>query len=112
MTLESHLRDALRRESPPTGFASRVMDRIAEEEMRSQASPSGRSTHRRWRAVAASLMLATLLGGYSAHRIAEQRRIEGEQARDQVLLAMRITGEKMRYAQQEVRSIGTRHSND
>jgi hypothetical protein len=58
-----------------------------------------------WRAAAASLTLAAILGGYATHRVAEHRR--GERAKEQVLTAMRIAGEKVRYAQQEVRGIGT-----
>ena len=45
------------------------------------------------------------LGGYATHRVVEHRR--GERAKEQVLTAMRIAGEKVRYAQQEVRAIGT-----
>ena len=58
-----------------------------------------------WRAAAASVTLAVLLGGYATHRVVEHRR--GERAKEQVLTAMRIAGEKVRYAQQEVRGIGT-----
>ena len=46
----------------------------------------------------------TNLGGWAAHTIHERR--EGERAREQVLLALKIAGEKVRYAQQEVRQIG------
>jgi hypothetical protein len=56
-------------------------------------------------AVAASVTLTALLGGWAAHTVHERR--EGERARDQVLLALKIAGEKVRYAQQEVRTIGT-----
>ncbi|MFP5247440.1 MAG: hypothetical protein ACLGH0_12165 [Thermoanaerobaculia bacterium] len=96
MNLENDLRRALRRESPAPGFAGRVLDRIERAE-----------TRRRpvwWRAAAASVTLAVLLGGYATHRVAEQRR--GERAKEQLLTAMRIAGEKVRYAQQEVRQIG------
>ena len=58
-----------------------------------------------WRAAAASVALATLLGGYTTWRVVEHRR--GERAREQVLQAMRIASEKVHYAQQEVRGIGT-----
>lgn len=112
MNFDRDLREALRPESPPPGFAARVMERIAQEETRIDDVSAVRPGYPRWRAAAASALLAVLLGGYSAHRVAEHRRIEGERARDQVLLAMRITGEKIRYAQQEVRAIGTVDSND
>ncbi|HYC62347.1 MAG TPA: hypothetical protein VEK79_22535 [Thermoanaerobaculia bacterium] len=98
MTLENDLKRALRREAPAPGFANRVMERIA----RQQAPP-----HRPmwWRAAAASVTLAAILGGYATHKVVEHRR--GEHAKEQVLMAMRIAGEKVAYAQQEVRAIGT-----
>lgn len=98
MNLENDLKRALRRERPPAGFAGRVMQRI----------DAGARPHRRpvwWRAAAASVTLGLLLGGYATHKAAEHRR--GEQAKEQVLEAMRIASEKMQYAKQEVREIGS-----
>ena len=97
MTLERDLKNALRRESPPDGFASRVLQRIEREQ-----APKPK---RWWRAVAASLTLTAVLGGWAAKEVHDRR--EGERAREQVLLALKIAGEKVRYAQQEVRAIGT-----
>lgn len=97
MNLENDLRRALRRESPPAGFSSRVLSRI-EAEANRPARP------RWWRAAAASVTLAVILGGYATHKVVEHRR--GELAKEQVLTAMRIAGEKVRYAKQEVREIG------
>jgi hypothetical protein len=57
-----------------------------------------------WRNVAASLTLTAVLGGWAAHSVYERRQAEGERAREQVLLALRIAGEKVRYAQHEVGS--------
>jgi hypothetical protein len=123
MTLENDLKRALRRQAPPSGFASRVMQRIDSEVPRSDSGSSeflgesspeelrgtrGNPRNSRpvwWRAAAASVTLAVLLGGYATHRVVEHRR--GERAKEQVLTAMRIAGEKVRYAQQEVRGIGT-----
>jgi hypothetical protein len=101
MSLEEHLKIALQRESPAPGFASRVMQRIERE----------RAPKRQWwRAVAASLTLTVLIGGGVAYED-HQRRVreirEGEHAKEQVLLALRIAGEKVRYAQSEVRNIGS-----
>jgi hypothetical protein len=97
MNLEHDLKRALRRESPPAGFASRVMQRIEADQPRKRPVW--------WRAAAASVTLGLLLGGYATHKAVEYRR--GEHAKQQVLEAMRITSEKMRYARQEVRSIGS-----
>lgn len=94
---EDDLKRVLRRQAPAPGFAGRVLQRIEEED-----HPKRRPVW--WRAAAASVTLAVILGGYATHRVVEHRR--GEHAKEQVLTAMRIAGEKVRYAQQEVRSIG------
>ena len=107
MNLEQDLRRALRRESPAPGFASRVLQRIEEEERGVRPSTTHASP-RWWRAAAASLTLTAVLGGWAAHEVHERRVREGERARDQVLLALRIAGEKVRYAQSEVRDIGSK----
>lgn len=99
MNLEDDLRRALRRESPAPGFASRVLQRIETDRV-----PKRRQW---WRAVAASLTLTVLLGGWGAVQIHRQRVREGERAKEQVLTALRIAGEKVRYAQSEVRTIGS-----
>lgn len=99
MNLERDLERVLRRRAPAPGFASRVMLRIDEQEKRPRPA--------RWRAVAASLTLVVLLGGYATHRVLEYR--EGERAKEQVLLAMRITSEKVSMARNEVRDIGSHH---
>jgi len=97
MNLENDLRRVLRRESPPAGFAGRVLERIERE--------PARKPRAWWHAAAASVTLAAVLGGYGAYRVAEHRR--GEFAKEQVLTAMRIAGEKVKYAQEEVRAIGS-----
>lgn len=98
MNLENDLKRALRRESPPAGFSSRVLERIARDE-----APK----RKWWRAVAASLTLTAILGAWGAREMHQRR--EGERAKEQVLLALRIAGEKVRYAQDEVRHIGSHH---
>jgi hypothetical protein len=99
MNLEHDLRTALRRESPAPGFAGRVMARLERDDARQYRKPVW------WRAAAASVALALLLGGYGTHKYVEHQR--GERAREQVLEAMRIAGEKVRIAQKEVHRIGT-----
>ena len=99
MNLEDDLKHALRRESPPPGFASRVMQRIEQRE-----SPKRRQW---WRAVAASLTLTALVGGGFAYQGHQRRVREGEHAKELVLRALHIAGEKVRYAQHEVRTIGS-----
>jgi len=98
MKIEHELRRALRRERPPEGFAARVTAAAKAEERERRGPVRG------WRAVAASIALIATVGGWAAYR--EHERQEGIRARDQVLLALHIAGEKVRYAQHEVRDIG------
>ncbi len=97
MDIERELQSALRRKSPDAGFSSRLMERIKMEDRRPLLSP--RAGHR-WRAVAAAGLLTVVLGGWTVHEIAEQR--QGERARDEVLLALRITSAKLKEAQSHV----------
>lgn len=105
MNLENDLQRALRRESPAPGFAHRVLQRIEAEGRQSCLPERQTRSSVLHRAAAASVALTLLLGGYATHKAIEYRR--GELAKEQVLTAMRIAGEKVRYARQEVREIGT-----
>jgi hypothetical protein len=107
MNLENDLKRALRPESPPPGLASRVMANIERNGAAGSQPAGGLRVHRStwWRAAAASVTLAAVLGGYTVHHVRTVR--EGERAKEQVLQAMKIAGEKVRYAQQEVRGIGS-----
>lgn len=96
MDLDRELRRALARKSPAPGFAGRVLNRIEREQ-----APGWRN--RRSLSAAASLALVAILGAWGMHRHAQ-----GERAREQVLLAMRIAGTKVHAAQEHVREIGTR----
>lgn len=98
MHFEQELGRALQRESPAPGLASRVLNKI-------ESAPPRRARTRGWHAVAATLMLLAMGGGWAMHHEMERR--AGERARDQALLALRIAGAKVRYAQEEVRSIGS-----
>jgi hypothetical protein len=90
--LEEELRAALQPIHAPSGFANRV---VARSQM---LPPAGalpfperrRGFHpaMRW-GIAAVLLLAIGFGGFFEHQ--RQRRIAGEQARQQVLLALHIT---------------------
>jgi hypothetical protein len=89
--LDRVLRSALRPIPAPEGFADRVLARAEE----SPADGSSAFRRRpgfhpllRW-SIAAVLLLAIGIGGFTAHQ--RERRVAGERARDQVLLALRIT---------------------
>jgi hypothetical protein len=96
---DSDLRDQLRARPAPLGFADRVMARVAATDRAPRRAhfPFARPLWR-WAAVAA-LVAVTVLGGLEHDR---QQRIAGERAREQVLLALRITGTTLRQVQQKV----------
>ena len=102
MNLERELKDALERKSPPPGFAESVMKKIRQE---GQAPLPVRHANR-WRAVAAATLLTAVIGGWAAHQAAERR--EGERAKEEVLLALRITSEKLSDAREHVNEIGSK----
>ena len=92
--LEKRLRESLRPVEPPSGFANRVMTRI---------EAGARPSSRRWRptfwlpvALAASAILAVLV----VHE--HHKREEGLQARQQLMEALRVTGEKLDLAYRAV----------
>ena len=82
---EDDLKLALRRVDPPVGFEGRVLARLYERE-----SP------RPWRftawAAAAGLAFASF-AGVAIYQYQQQRR--AIEARDQLLLALRVTGQKL-----------------
>jgi hypothetical protein len=91
---EKELREQLQTRSAPPGFADRVMARVsAKRPPRFLWQPLWR-----WAAVAAVLAV-TVLGGMEHER---QQRIAGERAREQVILALRITGTTLHQVQDKV----------
>ena len=87
--LEPRLREALRRQDPPEGFAERVLQRA-------QRSPRRRSPPR-WLLAASILTVLVPLGwGYRAYEA--HRRAEAERAQAQLALALRITSQKLNLA--------------
>lgn len=94
--LERELREALRVRDAPAGFAARVVERVDGKHGRKRQplrliglnAPIIKGAFVRW-AIAASLLVAVAAGGYSRHE--RMQRQAGERARQQVLLALRIT---------------------
>ena len=85
---EGMLQEAMQRQEAPLGLKQRVLARARERR---------RATQRPWwrvhlvQRVAATLLLAAVCGGYAVyHQQAEERR-KGEEARAQVITALRIT---------------------
>lgn len=93
--LERDLGEALRREDPPQGFAERVLAAAA-------ARTAARRRTARWALAAAACLLTTAgIEQYRDHR----ERVRGEAAKDQVMLALRITGAKLEAIQAKVLQI-------
>lgn len=87
--LETRLREALRRQAPPEGFAERVLERAQRIPRRRRPSP--------WLMAASLLGLLVPMGwGYHAHQV--HRRAEAERAQAQLLLALQITHQKLDLA--------------
>ena len=94
---EKELREALQARPAPAGFTGRVMRRIEDRKPGRGWSFLWQPAWR-WAAVAV-LVSITLLGGLEHQR---EQRIAGERARQQVLLALRITGTTLNHVQQRV----------
>jgi hypothetical protein len=94
--LDDELRVALKRGDPPPGFAGRVLARAESRRARGW-----------WPAAAAAVLL--LAGGLEFER--ERRmRIDGELAKKQVVLAIRIASTKLQVLKEKIHGIdSTRH---
>lgn len=101
--LEDELRQALRREEPPAGFAERVAARAAQQKEREPwwAALVGALSRPPWRWATALAMCLLILAGVTYQR-ERQRRAEGERAKEQLLLALQITSNKLQMAQEHV----------
>jgi hypothetical protein len=102
--LDEALRKALRREDPGPAFTAQVLARAAAE----------RAKRRWWAALAAGPMrwaaagaLATLLvvGGTIEHYREQRVREQGQAAKQQLMLALRIAGGKLNFARQKVQEL-------
>jgi hypothetical protein len=103
MNLEDELRSALRRREPSPDFTARVLARVAAGSVSPAPRPGfSRPVTRFVAAMAAALLLAVGSLGY--------REYQGQRAKSQVLLALRITASKLNKAQKKVQMI-THRSN-
>ncbi len=98
---EDQLREALRPGEVPAGFANRVLAKLPE----AYPLPLPRMPYRRVAVWAAAVLVTagTITGVQWEH--ARQERARGEQAREKVMLALRIAGTKLNKAQSHVRDI-------
>lgn len=122
-SLEKSLQQALRREEPPSGFAERVLARVAELSA-SDAVPCTESpgwkkrwpwdawaslqTGRGWAVTVAGIVLLLVAAGLDQREQTREQISLQEQihARDQALYALRLTGEKIGPAQRVLAQFG------
>jgi len=92
---ERKLRMAIAHREAPLGLKSRV---LAQARERRQAQ---RGRLWIWQRVAATLVVAAVLGGFAEYRHIEEQR-KGKAAREQVLTALRITSRTMGRVQERL----------
>ena len=104
--LEKQLRTALRRCDPPAGFADRVMAQVRRDaDCESQRKSAFWWRPRfRWAAIPA-LALVLVLGFWFRGYEQRQQEKEALAAKQQVMLALRITGSKLRMAKEKVKAV-------
>jgi hypothetical protein len=106
--LERQLKDALRRCDPPANFANRVLARVAVENDQSARRARSRFLPWNWPALRWGVVAAILcLAAGTGYRIRERRVEEAEAmaAKRQVMIALHITGAKLRIVQQRVKAV-------
>lgn len=95
--MESELREAFERLPAPQSLKRKVMERRWRERA---ARRHGRIVV--WQRLAASVVLAAAVGGALAWREAEERR-RGEEAKQQVFTALRITHHALKQMNEHLR---------
>jgi hypothetical protein len=111
--IENQLRRALRPVEPPAGFAERVMRALPERRAPASVVPLPRHAVPApgpWRrfstpaALAASLLMAVLLGQHLAMQRLEAEQRTGLAASRELMQALRVTSQKLDLAWQAVQS--------
>lgn len=100
--LEQQLREALRPLEPPGGFAARVAARLESER---RGWPRWQPLRQWVPAALAASVLASVLLGYGWEL---RRERQGLQARQQLIEALRVTGEKLDLAYRRVQDASKR----
>ena len=108
--LEEDLKTALRREAAPSDFAERVLSRSNQP---TAPEPSWwellavllRPPRLQW--VALSVLFSVMIPVAGVQYRKQQRmRAEGERAKEQLVFAVRVAGDKLHHVQQRVLEIG------
>ena len=116
-SFDEELKLALRREEPSPDFTDRVMARVAELQKREKPREKMGRLRRlaeffqpprmKW-ATAGAMAILLVIAGFGVHHRRESERkrlaeiVEGERAKEQVMLAMRIASAKLNIAQKKV----------
>jgi hypothetical protein len=95
--VDDELKDALRREEPPAGFAEGGPGPFAPGV---QAGPKGTALPVHWAAAAA--VVVALAGGWLEYRALQRERVEGEAAKARVVMALHIAGSKLQLVQTKI----------
>jgi len=110
---EDELRNALRRKEAPPGFVDRLCARLGATQGRRKESQLKkwlsllRSPQMAWAAVGVAICLTVALG-IAQYRSYQKTRVEGELAKTQLMLALKIAGQKLNFAQKKVLEIHNR----
>ncbi len=94
---EDALKKALARQQPSPDFTARIMDQV-----------SGRKKPplRHWAAIAAAAtVLLALSGAYQQHQYQHEHQLQGQAAKEKLLVALQIAGSKLHTAQERVQEI-------
>lgn len=107
--LEENLRQALDRVEPPSGFAARVLARAVQEEGNKRTRSSFwmalfGTGGLRWATVCTLCVVLAASGALYEH---DAQRRRGEAAKEQLMLALRITGSKLQIAEKSLRELDT-----
>jgi hypothetical protein len=94
--LDNDLRAALRPVDPGERFTQSVLARVATESTRSARAPQFHTTTLRWTSVA--LAISLVMGIVVAHQWQVRRTQRGLEARQELIQALQLTGEKLDLA--------------
>jgi hypothetical protein len=114
MSMDENLRDALRREAAPAGFAERVIRTAGIRlDLTKNAAPTGAGTIPWWRtrrfalANAVALTAAMTIGGRVYQRNQEERALEARslEARRQLITALSVTRTSLQKTRERIRRV-------
>ena len=105
---EKDLRNALQRQEPSPDFTQRVLDTTAHQTWPKQQGRKWRLFGSRWSVAAAMLLI--ILSAVVIYRREQQRSVDGERARGQAMLALRIVGTQLQLVEAKLQDLGRNSS--